>query len=393
MNNKSGKPVHDKANTDSLNNSDDLEKTNSRLRSKIAELKEAMDEVLTSENRYKSAIEATGLGLWDANLKTRKVIYNNFWKRKLGLPLDQVEFDIEIWFSRIHPEDLERVKTQVEKHHHQKEGSFDLEYRVRDITDKYIWVLDQGKITELDENGESTRATGTNLDIDKRKKAEIALTESRELITKAFRVGLDALVISKLPEGRIIEVNYGFSKLSGYAPDEVIGRTGTELGLWVNLEDREEIVKKLMAEGEVSNLKIDFYRKDGKVMNTLFTSALIDISGENHMLANVHDITDLREMETKLQETEKLEAVRKLACAIAHEFRQPMAMLKLISDIVSLENTTVDEIMEKSRRISEIVKRMDDLVEHLLTITSLEIKKYALDLNILDLQKSSEVQS
>ncbi|MHC5833350.1 MAG: PAS domain S-box protein, partial [Nostoc sp.] len=91
-------------------------------------------------------------------------------------------------------------------------------------------------------------------DITERKQAELKLQNLGKKFAKAFSCSPDSITISTLGEGRFIEVNDSFVKLSGYEPDQVIGKTSFELNLWVDDGDRLNLLEELQVTGVVRNL-------------------------------------------------------------------------------------------------------------------------------------------
>src|SRR5512136_2132067 len=99
--------------------------------------------------------------------------------------------------------------------------------------------------------------------ISQRKQAEVKLLESEERFRLSFYISPDAININRLEDGLFVDINEGFTKLSGFTRDDVIGRTSVEIGLWSRREDRETLLRGLKAQGYYENLEADFRRKDG----------------------------------------------------------------------------------------------------------------------------------
>ncbi|BAY74452.1 multi-sensor signal transduction histidine kinase [Nostoc linckia NIES-25] len=138
-------------------------------------------------------------------------------------------------------------------------------------------------------------------DITERKQAEIALQNFAQKFAKAFSCSPDSITISTLKEGRFIEVNDTFVKLSGYERDEAIGKTSFDLNLWVNASDRLKLIQELQATGVIRNLEIEFKQKCGKLITTLLSAEVIDLDGIPCLLAVHHDITERKQVEAKLR--------------------------------------------------------------------------------------------
>ncbi|MBW2083808.1 MAG: PAS domain S-box protein, partial [Deltaproteobacteria bacterium] len=97
-----------------------------------------------------------------------------------------------------------------------------------------------------------------------RQKAKEKLHESEERYRKTFEASPYSITISTLNEDRLLDVNDAFCKTSGYTKEEVIGRSGVELKLWDDIEDRDIIVQRLREGEQITNREIKFRRKNGE---------------------------------------------------------------------------------------------------------------------------------
>jgi PAS domain S-box-containing protein len=138
-----------------------------------------------------------------------------------------------------------------------------------------------------------------------RKIAETALRESEERSTKAFRSIPDALVISRLEDGKIIEVNNSWDKVFGYSREEVIGKSSLALNLFADLADRQRIAALLHEQGFVRDFELQIRQKSGALRTVILSAELLEIQGEQCLLTVIHDITERTLAEKALKESEK----------------------------------------------------------------------------------------
>ncbi len=147
------------------------------------------------------------------------------------------------------------------------------------------------------------------------------IDESEERYKIAFKNNHDAITISDL-NGEYLEVNQGFSDILEYEPEEVMGKTTTELNIWVNIKDRDKLIIPLKKYGHIENIEADFRSKSGKIKRGLLSAQIIVIKGIPYTLAITRDISQRVKIENKLKkvllnEQELANIVRNAPTAIA----------------------------------------------------------------------------
>lgn len=143
--------------------------------------------------------------------------------------------------------------------------------------------------------------------------AEAALLASEDKFSKAFHASPDSVNINRLSDGVYLDINDGFTRITGYTAEEVLGRSSLpgDLGIWVRPEDRVRLQEGLARDGKVEGLEALFRRKDGSILTGLMSGSLIEVGGEQCTLTITRNITD-----RKLQE-EKLERMTQLYAALS----------------------------------------------------------------------------
>ena len=134
---------------------------------------------------------------------------------------------------------------------------------------------------------------------------EIRVRQSaEEKFAVAFRSSPDAIAITTLDQGRLIDVNDSFLEISGYARKELIGKTARELNLWINPEDSAQLTQLLQESGCVRNLEFDFRTKSGEARTMLLSAELISLEDTPCVLAASKEIGDRKRAELALRESE-----------------------------------------------------------------------------------------
>ncbi len=141
-------------------------------------------------------------------------------------------------------------------------------------------------------------------DITYRLKMEEALKKSEEKFKKAFHTSPDSINLNRAEDGLYLEINEGFTKIMGYTREEVIGKTSIELNIWRRLEDRKRLHDELVSKGFVENMEAEFRTRDGQIRTGMVSARAINIDGEDLVLFITRDITEKKQMEKKLLQSE-----------------------------------------------------------------------------------------
>ena len=146
----------------------------------ITEQKQREQELQRLKERLELAVEGANLGIWDWDMVTDEVEFNEQWAQMLGHSIDEIESHLHEWERRVHDGDIDRVEKALTAHIDGETALYDTEHRVRTADGDWNWIRDVGKIIEHDENGEPVRAVGIHLDVDERKKYERTLKRQRD---------------------------------------------------------------------------------------------------------------------------------------------------------------------------------------------------------------------
>lgn len=120
-----------------------------------------------------------------------------------------------------------------------------------------------------------------------------ALHESQQRYQAAFQISPDSLDITRVSDGMHMDVNAGFERLFGWPREQVLGRSGLELGVWSQRDAavRAQFVQQVLTEGMAVGIEQRLYRRDGTPVTVLLSASLLDVAGEPCMLWVAHDVT------------------------------------------------------------------------------------------------------
>ena len=162
-----------------------------------------------SRERYALAARGANDGLWDWNLKTNEIYFSSRWKSMLGYEDDEIKNKPDEWFSKVHPDDRERVESEISSNIKGLTQQFNNEYRMLHKNGTYLWMLTRG-VAIQDKSGEAYRMAGSQTDITERKVAE------EQLMYDAFHDTLTGLPNRALFMDRLNHANRRATRLDGY---------------------------------------------------------------------------------------------------------------------------------------------------------------------------------
>ena len=129
--------------------------------------------------------------------------------------------------------------------------------------------------------------------------------EEKEKLQLVFNTSPDAALITRLNDDLFIDVNLGFSIMTGYARAEVIGNSALNISIWHNIADRQLFITELRDKEACTNLEFDFQRKDGSLFIGSISARIIIIHAAPHIVSVIHDITERKQTQEALMESEE----------------------------------------------------------------------------------------
>ncbi|UCD78015.1 MAG: PAS domain S-box protein, partial [Desulfobacterales bacterium] len=276
----------------------ELNRTNKQLQNEIKECRRSEKTLKESENKFRELFHKAldAIYLWevrDDGTIGRCLEVNDVACKMLGFsraeilsftPRDLDDEESARKISGIVKELTARGNKRFEMTHVTKDGR-----KVPVEINAHIFSLNDKKVV-----------LSLARDITERRRAQEALRESEQRFKTAFLTSPDAININRLEDGLYIDVNLGFTALTGYTRDDVIGKTSLEINIWHDPADRERLVAGLQRSGQVSNLEAKFRIKDGRVRTGLMSAKVIELDEIPHVLSITRDIEDMKKAEEEL---------------------------------------------------------------------------------------------
>jgi PAS domain S-box-containing protein len=203
-------------------------------------------------------------------------------------------------------------------------------YRLRRKDGKEIWVEDNARYIR-DENGNTLYHEGICRDVTERKEVEERLRQSEEKFSQLFRLSPDIILLMDVDEGRIIDVNEAFSRVTGHSWEEAVGRTARELSLYESDQAREVLKESLSKRGLIENVDFGLRRSDGGVIPCVLSVQRLLVEGRECVLCVLRDVTELKRMQEMMIQSEKMISVGGIAAGVAHEINNPLGIIMVTS--------------------------------------------------------------
>jgi PAS domain S-box-containing protein len=202
---------------------------------------------------------------------------------------------------------------------------------------------------------------------------ESALRRSEERFQKAFAASPAVLSLSTRDEGRYLDVNERCLEMLGYTREEMLGKTAQELHIWSDPSARAELIRALSEHGRVLDHPARFRTKTGDVREVLTSVELVELDGVACLLGQTEDMTERRQLEERLVQSQRLESMGRLAGGIAHDFNNLLGVMLGYSSLVLSRLPESDPIAERIVQIQRAGERAAALTRQLLAFSSRQV--------------------
>jgi PAS domain S-box-containing protein len=212
-------------------------------------------------------------------------------------------------------------------------------------------------------------------DVDARKRLDTALQESEQRFEAIFNGASMMLAFTERAEGRIVAVNDAWLGIMGAKREDVLGKTGDDLGIWANTADRDRIVENIDARERTRSVETQMFM-GGRTLPVLLSAQPVERNGERFVLWELLDLTERRRVEqeqealkSQLLQAQKMESIGQLAGGIAHDFNN---ILTAIVGFGSLVRERMAQDSEEAEYITEILnaaERANSLTRQLLAFS------------------------
>jgi diguanylate cyclase (GGDEF)-like protein/PAS domain S-box-containing protein len=299
----------------------------------ITERKQTEIALQEREQQYSELINDIDAIVWEVELPDFLFTFVSEPAVKiLGYPIDNW-YQPNFWLEHLHPEDRDTAYNFCAI---QTEQGIDhqFEYRMLAANGAIIWMRDIVHIVDS-ESGAPEKLRGVMFNITQQKETEAAFRTSQKRLSQAVETSPDIIVMTRFEDGKMIEVNKGFTISTGFTEEEALGKTSVELNIWPSKKNREEYVSLLKEHGSLSNVEFEFKRKNGELYPGAISTSLIEHNGEQCTLSITRDISGLKNTENLLSRTNRaLMVLNRCNHSLVH-ITDEKKLLESVCDIVT----------------------------------------------------------
>lgn len=363
----------------------------------ITQQKQLETTLLQQEERWQLAIRGSNDGIWDWNIETGEWFLSPRWKEMLGYTDEEIGHDSLSWESRLHPDDLDRVRQAIQDHLARTTPFFEAEQRMLCKDGNYKWVLARAQAV-WNQNGQAIRMVGSHTDISARKQAELALQEREETLQLLIKYAPVNIAMFDKDMKYLMITQRGVDAYQLGSIESVLGRSYYEVvpaaAQWRPIHQRclagaiETCDESLLVREDGTQYWTrweihPWYKPNQQVGGIILFSEDIttQIQAEQELQHSVGELTRLNQLKDDFLST------------VSHELRTPISNIKIATQMLEISLNRLGISTDESSPLHRYFKVLQEeeqreihLINDLLDLTRLDAETEPLNLTSIDLR-------
>jgi len=270
-----------------------------RINQNMVDIKSTTDTLIESEQRWNFALEGSGDGVWDWNIKTEEVLYSKRWKQMLGY--EEYEFPnlLSSWEEHIHPEDKANTHKALEDYFGNDITIYAVQFRMRCKDGSWKWILARGMVTNFDKSLAPERMIGTHTDITELKSIEDKFRRSNQQMQFMLENSPTAVRIVVDNGQKVLFANKAYTDLLSLDLNNL--HEVNPQDYYVDQKDYEDILESLQQGISIKNKLVQLAIPDSDCKWALGSYLSIEYENQSAVLGWIHDITEQLQAEESLR--------------------------------------------------------------------------------------------
>ena len=328
-----------------------------------------------SDERFQLVTRATNDATWDWDLEAGTLWWNKGFQTLYGYAPEDIEPGVDSWTSRIHRDDLARVKQSIGAVLKGDDTAWADEYRFVRKDGTFADILDRGYVIR-DETGKAVRMVGVMIDLTERKRAEEQLRAAEERFRQIAEYIQQVFWITDTASGALIYVSPAYESVWGRSRASLYAAPHTWIDS-VHPDDRGRM--SLAAAAQTAGGFDEVYRivrPDGAIRWVRDRAFPIrDAAGDVYrIVGTATDITEQRQLQEQFLQSQKMESVGRLTGGIAHDFNNLLTVITAAADL-ALAQSTEAAVREDLEEVRQAAARAALLTGQLLALSRQQILK------------------
>jgi two-component system cell cycle sensor histidine kinase/response regulator CckA len=326
-----------------------------------------------AERRYRTLVEQAPLAIYTNTSDGRLAYMSSQIEEICGYSAAELTADPALLWRIVHPDDYDALRLATDRAL-ETESEFSLEYRLVGRDGTPVWVLDRTSPT-FGADGKTLYRQGFLADITAEKRRDEALALSEEQFRSAFdHAPIGLALVSR--EGRWLRVNQALCDIVGYPPEELLELTFQDITHPDDLEaDLAHVSRLLSGEARWYEMEKRYIHREGHVVRVLLSVSLVrDGKGHpSHFISQIQDVTERRQLEEELRQSQKMEAVGRLAGGIAHDFNNLLTAISGYAELIRGRHSPYDRDHRDAEHIRRSAERAAQLTSQLLAFSRRQV--------------------
>jgi len=332
----------------------------------VDDLRDAERALAVSEQRLKLALEGSSTALWEWLLPDETRVTFAHYEALLGYEEGSLKPGLEQLRALVHPDDWAMAVGTLRAHLEGKSPSWSIEFRMRPLSGSWLWVHASGSVVETLRDGSPRRVAGTLRDVTAQKLSEEALRLESERFRSLVHNSFDVVLVTTA-EGIIQYATPSIRRVLGHEPSFMVGKNAFE---FVDPDDLPLILEEFgsMLQKANSGIPTAFRSRtaDGRFVHLEgLATNLLDQPAIEGVVIVLRDVTERREMEARILQSQKFESLGVLAGGVAHDFNNLLTSVlgnaSFAAQILPPDSPArdlLDRVQVAARRAAELTRQL-----------------------------------